>query len=132
MPEEFLRAFSLAVDGPDLRFLRDVRPINPVASFEWAHCSILSDCRNNSREDGSQVITLNPSFLEKVCLPFILASTLAHWGLQPSIEVTRMDLEHVAHGSHRKLQPMKGNERVSHLVSLAKYAAAFLECHAPR
>jgi hypothetical protein len=65
-------------------------------------------------------------------LASIFPCPLAQRVLQPGIKAARLDAQAPAHRPHREQRAMIGNERVLHFASLAKYAVAFLGCHAPR
>ncbi|MND35526.1 hypothetical protein D3C80_261660 [compost metagenome] len=75
---------------------------------------------------------LFPRLQGQIGLSLVLAGSSAQRVLQPCVKSTRMNAQKAAHRPHRKLQAMQGNERVFHFASLAKYAAAFLGCLAPR
>ncbi len=52
--------------------------------------------------------------------------------LQVSVEITWVNAEYAAHTTHAVMPMMSFGARESHFASLAKYAVAFLECHAPQ
>jgi len=69
---------------------------------------------------------------DQLGLSGILPAPFARRALEPGVEAARMDAQAAAHRPHREQRAMLGDERVSHFASLAKYAVAFLGCHAPR
>lgn len=75
---------------------------------------------------------LFPSLKQEIGLPLVFTGPLAQWVLQPGVEPARVHMEKPTHRPHREPQAMQGNENVLHFASLAKYAAAFLGCRAPR
>lgn len=75
---------------------------------------------------------LFPSLKQEIALSLVLTGPFARRVLQPGVEPARVNMEKPTHRPHRKSLLMLGNERVLHFASLAKYAAAFLGCGAPR
>ena len=65
-------------------------------------------------------------------LPGIFPGALAQRGLPPCVVAAGLHSQAAAHRPNPEMITMLGNERVSHLASLAKYAVAFLKCRAPR
>jgi len=83
------------------------------------------------REEGlgdgivAAIAAVVPGLTDQLGLPGIVLSPLAPRALLPGIEATGLDAQTTTHQANLELVTMLGNRRLSHFVSLAKYAVAF-------
>ena len=69
---------------------------------------------------------------DKTTLSLIFQSPFTERLFEPRIKAFRVNIQHITHAADIELLKMPFDERVLHFASLAKYAVAFLVCHAPR
>ncbi len=68
---------------------------------------------------------LKPYLLDQAGKTSVILGPVAHRRAQPGIEATMLHQQHAAHHAHPEKAPVRFDEGVLYLASLAKYAVAF-------
>lgn len=121
---------------PWLRSIADLRA-QALRLHQTKHAMATARFATLAQVGGEFAMAINatagdPVMLDQTDQPAVLARSWSMRRLMPCVVTAPMHAKNPAHGDQPEFMEMIANERVLGLYPLAKYAAAFLGCHAPQ